>query len=55
MLHADDLALCLANGLVGVLWFEGLKLLQRQQEAAHPGASADGFSSVSEKKGRLVQ
>jgi P-type Ca2+ transporter type 2C len=28
-LHPDDLALCLASGLVSILWFEGLKMLKR--------------------------
>jgi Ca2+-transporting ATPase len=37
-LHPDDLALCLASGLVSVLWFEGLKLL-RQRKAPHAGAT----------------
>jgi len=27
-LHPDDLALCLASGLVSILWFEGIKWLR---------------------------
>jgi magnesium-transporting ATPase (P-type) len=41
-LHPDDLALCLASGLVSVLWFEGLKLVRRQQKAPHAEATAGG-------------
>jgi Ca2+-transporting ATPase len=28
VLHPEDLALCLAGGLAGILWFEGLKLVK---------------------------
>jgi P-type Ca2+ transporter type 2C len=41
-LHPDDLALCLASGLVSILWFEGLKLVRRQQKAPHAEATAGG-------------
>ena len=29
-LHPDDLAICLASGLVSILWFEGLKVVRRR-------------------------
>jgi Ca2+-transporting ATPase len=41
-LHPDDLAICLASGLVSILWFEGLKLVRRQQKAPHAEATAGG-------------
>jgi Ca2+-transporting ATPase len=41
-LHPDDLALCLASGLVSILWFEGLKLVRRQPKAPHAEATAGG-------------
>jgi Ca2+-transporting ATPase len=41
-LHPDDLAICLAGGVVSVLWFEGLKPLKRNREAPHAGATPEG-------------
>ena len=41
-LHPGDLALCLASGLVSILWFEGLKMVRRQQKAPHAEATAGG-------------
>lgn len=29
-LHADDLAICLAGGVLSVLWFEGLKVFKKK-------------------------
>jgi Ca2+-transporting ATPase len=43
-LHPDDLALCLASGLVSILWFEGLKLVRRRQKAHHAEATAGGVA-----------
>jgi Ca2+-transporting ATPase len=33
VLHPEDLAICLAAGVVSILWFEGLKLVQSRQKA----------------------
>ena len=33
-LHPDDLALCLAAGLLSVMWFEGLKVFRKKWLAA---------------------
>ncbi len=30
ILHPDDLAICLAGGVVSILWFEGFKALKRR-------------------------
>lgn len=42
-LHLDDLAVCLASGVVSVLWFEGLKLTgfaRRPQRPVKPSGGA---------------
>ena len=44
VLHPDDLALCLASGLVSILWFEGLKIFERRQKVAHAGAVPKGVT-----------
>ena len=36
-LHGDDLLICLAAGVVGVAWFEALKMMQKR---AHPAGSS---------------
>jgi len=32
-LHADDLAICLAGGVLSILWFEGLKVIKQKWSA----------------------
>ncbi len=32
VLHPRDLAICLAAGMVSIVWFEGLKLLNRRRQ-----------------------
>lgn len=33
-LHADDLAICLAGGVLSILWFEAVKVFRRKWSAA---------------------